>query len=43
MTAQATVNFRILPTQSVEGVINYVKSLINDDRVKITQGIMIIL
>jgi carboxypeptidase PM20D1 len=35
-SAYATINFRILPGTSIEGVINHVKSVINDARIQIT-------
>ena len=33
--AEATINFRILPESTVDDVIDYVKRIINDDRIKI--------
>ncbi|MGE0635421.1 MAG: M20 family peptidase [Bacteroidia bacterium] len=34
--AKAVVNFRIMPGDSVQGVIDYVKQIINDERIKLT-------
>lgn len=36
--ASATVNFRILPGESIESVIKHVKNTINDNRIKIKEG-----
>ena len=38
LSARATVNFRILSESSVDEVVDHVKKVIDDDRIKISQG-----